>query len=72
VLVGFVVRKDGSVSDLHFVKRISPDLDSEALRVISSLPGKWNPGEIENKKVNVVLAIPVIFRLMSGGPASKF
>jgi TonB family protein len=72
VLVGFVVRKDGSVSDLHFVKRVSPDLDSEALRVVSSLPGKWKPGEIENKRVNVVLAIPVIFRLMSGGPASKF
>ena len=66
VIVQFVVRKDGSVSDVSVAKSAGNLLlDNEAVRVVSSMP-KWNPGTQGGKPVNVQYTIPVQFNLPDG------
>ena len=66
VMVQFVVRKDGSISDVSVVKSSGNlSLDKEAVRVVSSMP-KWNPGTQGGKPVNVQYTIPVQFKLPDG------
>ncbi len=63
VFVQFVVRKDGSVSDVSVVRSVgNVSLDNEAVRVVSSMP-KWNPGTQGGKPVNVQYTLPVQFKL---------
>ena len=66
VMVQFVVRKDGSISDVSVVKSAGNlSLDKEAVRAVSSMP-KWNPGTQGGKPVNVQYTMPVQFKLPSG------
>ena len=60
VLVNFVVEKDGRITDCKVVKSASPELDNEALRVVSSMP-KWNPGKKDGQPVRVKFTIPISF-----------
>lgn len=62
VIVQFVVEKDGSVSNPKVVRSIDPDLDGEAVRVISIMP-KWKPGMQKGQAVRVKYTVPVTFRL---------
>ena len=62
VVVSFVVEKDGSLSDMRVARSVSPELDAEALRVVSSMP-KWNPGMNKGKYVRVKYNVPVSFRI---------
>ena len=43
-------------------KSIDPDLDKEAIRVISGMP-KWKPAKQRGKAVPVELSVPVEFSL---------
>ena len=62
-IVGFVVRKDGTVSDVHITKSAGYDvLDEEAMRVVKSMPA-WEPGKQKGKPVNVKYFVPITFRL---------
>ena len=62
VMVGFIINKDGKVSDAKVVKSVAPELDEEALRVVMASP-KWKPGKVKGEKVRVSMSIPVEFRL---------
>lgn len=62
VLVTFIVKKDGSLSDVRVAKSVDPSLDKEAVRIIKSMP-KWNPGIHRGRYVNVKFTVPVTFRL---------
>ena len=62
VIVQFVVRKDGSITDAKIMKPVDPLLDAEALRVVSEMPN-WTPGKQRGKAVNVRFTLPVTFRL---------
>jgi len=62
VVVGFVVEKDGSVSDVKVVRSVDPSLDKEAMRVVKSMP-RWNPGKQNGSAVRVKYNVPVLFRL---------
>ena len=64
VLVVFIVNKDGSIAEPEVVKSVSPSLDEEALRIISTMP-KWNPGMQRGKPVRTRYTLPVNFRLAS-------
>ena len=64
VIVGFVVGKDGSVSDIKVVRGINPELDAEAVRVVSMMP-KWIPGKQRGKAVAVKYTMPIMFRLQN-------
>ena len=61
VLVTFIVKKDGSLSDVRVAKSEDPALDKEAVRLVKSMP-KWSPGIREGKYVNVKFTLPVTFR----------
>lgn len=62
VFVYFVVGTDGKVSSVSVAKSVNPDLDKEAIRVISMLPD-WTPGKKGEKPVPVSFIIPINFKL---------
>lgn len=62
-IVGFIVKKDGSIEDVVITKSAgSKVLDAEAIRVVKSMP-KWRPGIQNGKPVEVQFFVPLIFRL---------
>lgn len=62
-VVGFVVRKDGTVSDVHITKSAGHAvLDEEAIRVVKAMPA-WKPGKQKGEPVNVKYYVPITFRL---------
>ena len=71
VMVDFIIGKDGKVSDVRVVKGVSPELDAEAVKVVSASP-KWKPGRRAGEKVRVSMTIPVEFRLEKKGGKSSF
>lgn len=62
VIVKFAVMADGKVSRISVLKGVDPDIDNEAIRVISLLP-EWKPGLQGGKPVNVWYNVPVTFTL---------
>ena len=70
VLIGMVIEKDGSVSNVKVLRGISQECDAEAVRVISSLP-KWKPGKMKGEPVQVSYQIPINFKLAEKQPKKK-
>jgi len=70
VIVQFVVGRDGSISNVEAIRGVSPELDAEAIRVVSMMP-KWNPGKQRGRAVAVKYSMPIMFRLQSPAPAPK-
>jgi len=70
VIVQFVVERDGSISDIHAMRSVSPELDAEAIRVVSLMP-KWKPGKQRGKAVPVKFTMPIIFRLQTPAPKNE-
>ena len=62
VEVEFTVKKDGSVSDVKVIRSVNPELDAEAVRVISAMP-KWKPAEQRGTTVDARFEMPIVFRL---------
>ena len=62
VMVGFIVEKDGSISETEVVKGIGGGCDEEAVRVVKAMP-KWKPGKEKGKPVRVSYMMPITFRL---------
>ncbi len=62
VIVGFVIEKDGSVSNVQILRGIGGGCDEEALKAIQNMP-KWNPGKMGTHPVRVRYTVPVRFRL---------
>jgi TonB family protein len=62
VLVNFMVTTKGKIENVTVIKSISPVLDAEAKRVISSMPD-WKPGMQGGKNVPVEMQVPVEFKL---------
>ncbi len=62
VVIGFVVEKDGKLSDFKILNSVSSGLDNEALRVMrnSSL---WIPATEFGRNVRVYYQIPISFSL---------
>ena len=64
VYVQFVVDKDGKIVEPKVVQGVCPELDAEALRVVSGMPA-WKPGMQRGKPVAVSFVLPVVFHLVS-------
>lgn len=62
VFVQFVIDTTGKVVEPKVIKSVSPELDAEALRVVSEMPA-WKPGMQRGKPVRVSFTLPVIFKL---------
>ena len=57
VTIQFVVMEDGSIDGVEILKRVSPSLDNESVRVVKSMP-LWTPGLTNGKPVRVVMQVP--------------
>lgn len=62
VLVEFAIDKEGKVTDPKVKNRVNPELDAEAIRVVSEMPD-WKPGESKGEKVKVKFTVPLNFNL---------
>lgn len=67
VIVKFVINTDGSISDATVIKKVSPSLDNESVRVIMAMP-KWEPAENNGKKVASYYNLPITFKLTGPEP----
>jgi protein TonB len=62
VIVRFCVTSKGGVSMVSVLKGVDPELDEEALRVVSTLPA-FKPGKQGGKPVPVWYMVPITFTL---------
>ena len=62
VILGFVVKKDGSVKDIKVVRSVDQELDAEAIRVLRNSSG-WKSAMYYGIPVNVTYHLPVTFAL---------
>lgn len=66
VILQFVVDETGKVTDPKVLRGIDPSLDTEAIRLVNSMP-RWTPGQQDGKAVAVRYTMPVIFSLNEDG-----
>jgi TonB family protein len=71
VYIGFIVEKDGAVTNVHVVKEVqgAPGFTKEAIRVISAMPN-WQPGTMNGKPVRIEITQPIKF-MLDDGPAKQ-
>jgi TonB family protein len=62
VLVRMEIGKDGKVHDTNIKKSVYPDIDQEAISVVSKMPN-WTPGTINGEPVEMSVTIPINFKL---------
>ena len=62
VIVNFIVTKDGKIKEALVTKRLNKDCDSEALRLVKSMPN-WTPATINKTPINTRVSLPIIFKL---------
>lgn len=58
VYIGFVVEKDGSITNVRVRRGIS-GLDEESMRVIKLMSGHWDAGLFEGQKVRMAYTLPI-------------
>ncbi len=66
VTVGFIIKKDGSVSDVKLIKGINKQLDEAVIKLTEIMP-KWRPAlqNGRNYYFNYVLSIPINLKVKS-------
>lgn len=70
VFVEFVIKEDGTITDVQVVKGIGYGCDEEAVRVISAAPG-WTPGRQRSKPVKQRMVMPITFHVDGGYAVSE-
>ena len=61
VYIGFIVEKNGSLTDFKVVRGIGGGCDEEAIRVLRSSP-VWRPGMANGKPVRTSYVLPITFQ----------
>lgn len=67
VVIQFVVKKDGSLSDVELLKSLYSSFDKETLRVVSLMPD-WIAGKVGDSLVNCRFYLPVRFSVSANIP----
>jgi protein TonB len=62
VIIRFCISSKGNVAQISVLQGVSPELDAEAIRVVSTLP-KFQPGRQGGKNVPVWYMVPITFSL---------
>ncbi|WP_179413992.1 energy transducer TonB [Mucilaginibacter sp. E4BP6] len=62
VKVSFIIEKDGSISNIHIVKKVSRELDAETIRVIKLSP-QWKPFILNGQPIRVKYFFSLPFKL---------
>jgi TonB family protein len=70
VFIEFIIQTDGSLTDFKVLKGVSPDIDNEAIRVISLSP-PWEPATQKGRVVKQRMVLPISFSLAAGKKISS-
>jgi TonB family protein len=70
IIIRFCVTAKGGVSQISILKGVSPELDNESMRVVSTLPA-FRPGKQGGKPVPVWYMVPITFALRNEAVQSK-
>jgi TonB family protein len=62
VIIRFCVTKTGGINQVSVLRGVSPELDAESIRVVSSLPS-FKPGKQGGVPVDVWYMVPITFAL---------
>lgn len=62
VLVRFTVDETGRATKVRVIKHVSPEVDAEAMRIISQMP-EWEPGTLDGKPAQMAFVQPIRFLL---------
>ena len=60
VFVRFLINKQGAIEKVKVLKGISPEIDAEAIRMVSSMPN-WLPGKVDGQAVDCFYNLPINF-----------
>ena len=63
VFVGFVIEKDGVVSNVEVKRGIGEECDAEAVRVVKEMPN-WEPGKQSCIVVRMGMVLPISFKIV--------
>jgi|GEM_PF-264745 len=66
VMTRFVVRKDGSITDIEITEGLRKDLDDEVLRNLRESPVRWQPAMQDGKPVDTQVQFPFRFHMDNG------
>lgn len=61
VYITFSINELGDVSDIRTLKKLAPNCDSAAIKVVEQLP-KFMPATFENKPIATTLTVPIRFQ----------
>jgi TonB family C-terminal domain len=64
VILQFLVKKNGKITDIKVVRSIGGGCDEEAVRVVKLMP-EWIPGKQNGKPTSVYFTLPVNFSLLN-------
>ncbi|MES2544921.1 MAG: TonB family protein [Bacteroidota bacterium] len=59
IIVQFIVNREGEIVSPTILKSLNPDLDNEAIRVVTKYK-KWIPGEQRGRKINALYSLPIV------------
>ena len=62
VVLSFVVDSLGTANKINVIKKLNPECDAEAVRVVSSSP-KWTPAKQKSTPVDFEFILPIVFRM---------
>jgi protein TonB len=60
VFIRFLITKQGAIEQVKVLKGISPELDAEAIRLVTSMPN-WLPGKVDGQAVDCFFNLPINF-----------
>lgn len=61
VIVRYAINEDGSMGDMTILKGLTPELDSQAIKAVLSMP-RPKPGKQNGKYVKVYFNQPIVFK----------
>lgn len=62
VYIGFIIEKNGTLTDFKIIKGIGNGCDEEAIRVLKLSPA-WKPGTVEGKPVRTSYVQPITYQI---------
>jgi periplasmic protein TonB len=62
VIVGMIVERDGSLTDIKVLRGVSASIDQEAIRVMIASP-RWSLGMVNGQAVRCQYTVPIVFTL---------
>lgn len=65
-VIRFEVSEKGNLTSFQVISSISPEIDSEVLRVLETTSGEWIPGTIDGKPYPMSREVSIVFKPYSG------